>query len=519
MRFTRWNRPSSVLAVAGLALAVIAVLGLPTASAARAPGLPTAVAARVPGPVLKLEAAQRRITVPGFRGRVFLDPGIWLAALGSPLQFDVQRVAYTRPITITQVIHPPFGGTIGRPLPASVLAGWDGLKNMVVLTVRDSAGQVVLTKRVTFCPNSFDPERVGPGSPPASPYPTVCTFDPFQKGMVWGIQKDWAVNPAEEEFSTVKLPLGSYRVTESISPAYVKLFHVPAANATATVNVKVVKETCCSFFGSRSQVRARRTAEAHRTVGAYRTGQSQSLSGAAAVRTMTNPPRSALPDLVPLPAWSITVSHPRRQTHDYLDFAATVWVGGRGPLDVQGFRSDGSPVMPAWQYFLQNGHAIGRARAGTMGFDSQHGHNHWHFEQFARYALLNAAKSVAVTSHKVGFCIGPSDPVDLLLPHATWQPARFFPQQQCGSPTALWVDEQMPLGWGDTYFQSVAGQSFDITHVPNGTYYVRVTANPEKVLYETSTRNDVSLRKVILGGTPGHRTVKVPAWHGIDPEH
>jgi hypothetical protein len=48
---------------------------------------------------------------------------------------------------------------------------------------------------------------------------------------------------------------------------------------------------------------------------------------------------------------------------------------------------------------------------------------------------------------------------------------------------------------------------------------VQVTANPERVLYGTSTRNDVSLRKVILGGTPGHRTVKVPAWHGIDPEH
>jgi hypothetical protein len=27
------------------------------------------------------------------------------------------------------------------------------------------------------------------------------------------------------------------------------------------------------------------------------------------------------------------------------------------------------------------------------------------------------------------------------------------------------------------------------------------------------------VRKVILGGTAGHRTVKVPAWHGIDPEH
>ena len=76
----------------------------------------------------------------------------------------------------------------------------------------------------------------------------------------------------------------------------------------------------------------------------------------------------------------------------------------------------------------------------------------------------------------------------------------------------------MPVGWGDTYFQSIAGQAFDITSVPNGTYYIEIIANPEQVLHESNTRNDVSLRKVILGGTPGHRTVKVPAWHGIDPE-
>jgi hypothetical protein len=77
---------------------------------------------------------------------------------------------------------------------------------------------------------------------------------------------------------------------------------------------------------------------------------------------------------------------------------------------------------------------------------------------------------------------------------------------------------KVPVGWGDTYIQSIAGQNFDITNVPNGTYYIKVVANPEKVLHETTTSNDVSLRKVILGGTPGHRTVKVPAWHGIDPE-
>jgi len=80
------------------------------------------------------------------------------------------------------------------------------------------------------------------------------------------------------------------------------------------------------------------------------------------------------------------------------------------------------------------------------------------------------------------------------------------------------VQELMPVGWGDTYFQTVAGQSFDITRVPNGSYYIEVVANPQKVLQESDTSNDVSLREVILGGKPGHRTVRVPAVNGIDPE-
>ena len=121
-------------------------------------------------------------------------------------------------------------------------------------------------------------------------------------------------------------------------------------------------------------------------------------------------------------------------------------------------------------------------------------------------------------SRKVGFCIAPTDPVNLLLPHADWNPQFLGFGGACGSPSALWVQELMPIGWGDTYFQEVAGQSFGITQLPNGVYYIEVVANPDRVLHETSTRNDVSLRKVILGGTPGHRTVRVPAWHGLDPE-
>lgn len=124
---------------------------------------------------------------------------------------------------------------------------------------------------------------------------------------------------------------------------------------------------------------------------------------------------------------------------------------------------------------------------------------------------------MVVRSRKVGFCIAPTDGVDLMLPNAVWQPSSVGLSGECGVPTALWIREMLPVGWGDTYFQTVAGQSFDVTGLPNGTYYIEVSANPDGVLYETSTGNDTSLRQIILGGTPGHRTIQVPAWHSLDP--
>jgi hypothetical protein len=65
------------------------------------------------GPVVKLIVAQNSITLPSVRGRVYLDPGVYAASLGSALQFDVQRASYTKPITLTQVIYRP-GGAVAR---------------------------------------------------------------------------------------------------------------------------------------------------------------------------------------------------------------------------------------------------------------------------------------------------------------------------------------------------------------------------------------------------------------------
>jgi Lysyl oxidase len=499
MRFTRWNAWTAVSAAAGLVVAAAALAGTAAASAAGAQGAGH-------GPVVKLVVAQNSITLSSFRGRVYLDPGVYVASLGSALQFDVQRASYTKPITLTQVIYHPGGGSTTRSLPASLLDGFTGLRHFLRLSVADTAGKVVTSTQPLFCLNA-GPQRATPGSAPTNPYPPGCAFDPFPESLVMGLARGWAADPAGFSSSfpppTVRLAPGKYTVTAAIAPQYVRLLHITAAEATARVKLTVVKgRGCCAAAAPRAAF-----------------GRGHGLAPLPRVPTLANPPAAALPDLVPLPSWLIAAYHDRRSGRDLLAFNATVWVGGNSPLDVEGFRSDGSPVMKAYQYFWRNGHVVGRARAGTMGFDAQKGHNHWHFEQFARYTLLDSAKNLAVASHKVGFCIAPSDPVNLLAPHAVWQPpALGFGDFTCGSPTALWVQEIMPVGWGDTYTQSVAGQAFDITSVPNGTYYIEVTANPQHVLYESNTRNDVSLRKVILGGTPGHRTVKVPAWHGIDPE-
>ena len=67
----------------------------------------------------------------------------------------------------------------------------------------------------------------------------------------------------------------------------------------------------------------------------------------------------------------------------------------------------------------------------------------------------------------------------------------------------------LAAGWGDTYTQYRAGQSFRVDKLPNGVYYVEVAANPDGNLVESSTTNNVALRKIRLSGKPDKRKVTV----------
>ena len=469
-----------------------------TAVAAGGPAAGAAVARpAAAGPAIKLIKSESSMTLRRHgKGVVYLDPNIYVAALGAPFQVDVQRSSYTTPVQAYEIVNGHR-----RLLPSWVMSGWNGLRDFIQLQIRNARGKVVASRLLNYCPDSYDPARVDPAGATTSPYPQTCREqDPFPLSSVWGIARGWATDPTELSHTpNFKLSLGRYRVTESIPARYASLLGIPARDASATMTLNVAK-------GAARHLRPAAI------------GSKPLPSLPRNVPLLSHVPASALPDLVPLPSWGITTSHVRKTNQDFLNFGATVWVGGHSPLDVEGFRTPGSTVMKAYQYYWRNGKVIGRTRAGTMFFDNKKGHHHWHFQQFARYVLLKANKKVAVRSEKVGFCIAPSDPVDLALPGATWNVPFFGLRGQCGVPAAMWVQEYMPIGWGDTYDQFKAVQAFNITHLPDGTYYIEITANPEHLLHEVTRSNDVSLRKVIITGPAGHRQVRVPAWHGIDPE-
>ncbi len=173
--------------------------------------------------------------------------------------------------------------------------------------------------------------------------------------------------------------------------------------------------------------------------------------------------------------------------------------------------------MDAYQYFFDaKGKQVGSAKAGTMEWDKREGHMHWHFTDFAQYRLLSADKKIALRSGKEAFCLVNTDAVDYTIPNAKWRPSNTDLTSSCGANTAVAVREVLDVGNGDTYGQYLPGQNFEVTDLPNGTYYIEVKANPSNKLTELSTTNNTALREIRLGGTPTERTLEVPSVHGLD---
>ncbi len=477
---TRHSWRSGARAALGVAAAL--VLALPATGPAEATS-PAAVPV-TPAPISLWAPA--RVIAYGFHGRAWTDLGLRVIAQGAPFELWSTRPSYDEPI---RTVWRSASGDVA--LPDGSMKDFSGLHHFLDLELTPRRGGEPVTLRKSACFDGWS-ERVRPEAPATSPYPRSCWYNPYTLGSVLGIQEGWAA-PLGDRDRPLRIPLGTYDVTATIAWKYAHVLGLTPAEASRSFEL-VVKDTQALDRPSRGATPARPAAHEPR------------LASAGA-------PAGPVPDLRSLPAWGIRVAG----NGNYLQFSATVWNAGDSPLVVDGFRREGEDLMDAYQYFFDgDGNQTGYQRVGHLHWDPKPTHQHWHFEDFARYVLLRADKTEAVRSKKEAFCLANTDAVDQTVPNARWNPENTDLATSCGSYSALSIREVLASGWGDTYAQFRAGQSFNLRGLPNGTYYVAVMANPGGRLVESSTDNNVSLRKVIIRGTEGHRTVTVPQVGIID---
>ena len=116
--------------------------------------------------------------------------------------------------------------------------------------------------------------------------------------------------------------------------------------------------------------------------------------------------------------------------------------------------------------------------------------------------------AVVARSPKVDYCMTG----DVQVPGYANPPAEsVIPSSNCANP-------RLPLGWsagwGDEYDQTDAGQPISLVGVPDGTYILRATVDPEHVLREVTTANDVTDTTLKIAGNDvtvlSQKVTKVP---------
>jgi hypothetical protein len=471
---------------AALCLAATGVLATP-------PTVPQVAAAPSAAPAASGPAftlwAPTKLTLTSYGGKVYSSLGVHAVAGAEPFELWSTRPSYS------QKIQTSWRGT-GKDaaLPVGSMPDFAGFAGLLSLKFVRADG-TVLWRKPDVCFNNENTQRARPDAPLRSPYPYRCDFNPYSLGSVQGIQAGWSSTLlyGYEQFS---LPVGHYKLTARIVKPYADVFNLPSSERSRTIDLTVKK-----------YVRGQRVQTPRPVV-----ANDAPMPGAEPTSARSGAPVGPLPDLRALPSYRIKVSN-----GDFLRFDSTAWNGGSSPMVVDGFRRQNEDVMDAYQYFFdKDGNQTGYQLVGTMKWDPRPSHQHWHFEDFARYVLLNADKVERVRSTKQSFCLGNTDDVNTTVPGADWQPGSSDLATACGEYDAQSVREVLAAGWGDTYAQTRAGQAFDLRGVPNGTYYIATIVNPKHNLVEKTTANNRSLRKVYIGGTPGHRTVRVPKIGIID---
>jgi hypothetical protein len=205
------------------------------------------------------------------------------------------------------------------------------------------------------------------------------------------------------------------------------------------------------------------------------------------------------PDLRTRPPFALSVSNVAGVKE--LRFSNLIWNGGDGPIELRPQNDAQAGVTYAYQRLYSHDgpgsfYVVAEALAGTFAYHPTH--FHWHFGEFSRYELRDLApdgrvgENVLSIDDKVSFCL-----LDVAQINANLEHSAPFTYTSCGRT----VNQGISVGWGDIYSSDLPGQELDITGLPDGTYWLKSTADPANRLLETHDGNNAAYLKIAIAGT------------------
>lgn len=201
-----------------------------------------------------------------------------------------------------------------------------------------------------------------------------------------------------------------------------------------------------------------------------------------------------LPDLrIFVPVDRISIGLDPNSGHRDLRFTHITADVGAGPFEIDPHFNAGTGISTFTQAIYRSAgagqwtydHSVAVAAAGVWHPPSDYAFPLTRFVLDSLHPDGTIASTVAV-SPKTDYCIT-GDTQLSGIPNTPDQ--TFIPQENCSDPTKPlgWS-----VGWGDEYDQTDAGQPIDLSGAPSGRYLLRATVDPEHVLTESSTANDVT---------------------------